>query len=77
MELDATDDSDYVDLGGADFDAEVEWRKDVELSPNDENISEVCFDHFFSRTKEHSKLVDECHSSRRLPHCSTVKKKIK
>ena len=65
MEWGTIDRTDSIDLRGVDLDAEVEWRKDIELNPNDENLSEVYFEHFFPCAKGHAKLVDECNSSRR------------
>ena len=46
-----TDDADSIDLGGVDFVSYAEWIKDVEINPNDENLSEVCFGHFFCTWK--------------------------
>ena len=41
LEWDMTDDEDSIDIGGEGFDTEVEWRKDVELNPNDEILPGV------------------------------------
>ena len=51
LEFDATDDSDSIDLEGAYFDTEVEWRKDIGLNSDDENILEVCFENLFPCAK--------------------------
>ena len=66
--------ADSIDLGRSKFDEEVEWRKFIKINPNDENLLDVHFDHFFPLTKGHARLIDECHSSRKSLHCSTVKK---
>ena len=60
-----TDDSESTYLGGVDFSLDVEWRKDIERNHNDENISEACFERFFSCVKVQTKLIDEHHSSQR------------
>ena len=73
LEWDKAHDTDSIDLGGLDFGSDVEWRKDIEINPNDENIFEACFEHFFPRAKGHAKFIDECHSSRRSPFYSSVK----
>ena len=39
-----TDYSDYVDLGGEEFDSQFKYTKYVALNPNDESLSEVCFE---------------------------------
>ena len=70
------EDADSIDLGGVDFCANAERRKDVELDPNNENLSIVCFENFFPFAKGHTKLIDECRSSRRS-RCHITVKKIK
>ena len=37
------------------------------MSPNDDNIVEVHFEHFFQCAKGHAKLIDEFNFSRRPP----------
>ena len=68
LEQDSADDADYFNLGGADFESDVEWGKYIELRPNDDNLVETYFEHFFLRTKGHAKLIDEFYSSRRSPY---------
>ena len=74
LRWDATDDADSVDLGVGDFYTEFEWRKNIELNPNDKNLSEMRFEHFFPRMKGHTNFFDDHHYSRKSPHHSTVKK---
>ena len=50
-------------------------EKNVELNPNDKNLSEVHFENFFPCTKLHAKLINEDHFSIRSPHHNTFKKK--
>ena len=64
----------YIDLGGVDFDTEVEWKKDIKLNPNNEHVLKVYFEHLFPRMKVHANFFDEHHSSRRPPCCGKVKK---
>ena len=54
---------------GVDFRSYVEYRKETEINPNDENLSGVCFENLFPRAKGHATFIDECHSSRRLTYC--------
>ena len=51
LEWDRIDATNSVNFGGIDFDAQVEWRKDIELNANGENFSEVHFENFFPCTK--------------------------
>ena len=73
MEWETIDDEDSIDLGGVYFGSNVECRKDIEINPNDENLSEACFEHFFPHAKGHAKLIDECHSSGTSPYYNSVK----
>ena len=54
-----TEDSDSTDLRGSEFGTHVEQKKHIELDPNNENISEVCFEHLLQHTKGHVKFIDE------------------
>ena len=69
------DDADYVNLGVMDFESDVDWKKDIELRPNVNDVSEVRFEHLFQRTTWHDKLIDEHYSYRRCPYYSCVKHK--
>ena len=67
------DEADSISLGGVDFESYFEQKKDVESHPNENNLAESCFEHFFQHAKGHAKLIDEQYSSLR-PNCySSVK----
>ena len=76
LEWDTIEDTNSIELEGGDFDADVERRKDIELDPNNENLSELHFKNFFLCAKGNAKFIDEHHSSRISPHYSLVNKKI-
>ena len=67
MEWGSIDDTDYINLGGVDFQSDVEWKKEIELIPNGENLLEVRFEHFFPSAKPHYKLINQFYSSQRSP----------
>ena len=73
LEWEMIEDAQSIDHGREDFGTDVYCRKDIELDPDDENLSDI-FVSIFPCTKGHVKLIDECPSSRRSPHCVTVKK---
>ena len=60
-------------IGVVEFESDVEWKKDIELHPNDNNIVDACFEHFCPCVKGHSKLIYGHNSSRNSPYCSSVK----
>ena len=62
-----------IKIGLIYFESDDEWKKCIELHPNDGNIVEVNFEHLFPHMKVHAKLIDEFHSSRIFPFCSSVK----
>ena len=77
LEWDAMHDSDSIGLGGVDFGSDVELRKDIKINPNDENLSELCFNYFFPHVKVHAKFIGGCYSYRRsLYHSLVDHKKI-
>ena len=73
--MDTIEDADLIDRGGGLFDADIEWKKYIELDPNDEHLSELHFKNFFFCAKGNANFFDEHHSSRLLPHYSLVKKR--
>ena len=73
MQYDIIDDTDYVDLRGVDFHSDIERRKCFAMKTNDENISEIFFEHLFPRAKGYATFIDEFHYFQRLPYCSSVK----
>ena len=67
------DDEYSVNLGGIDFESDAEWKKDIELNPNDDNLAELHFEHLFLCVKGNTKLIDEFNYSRKSPCYSSVK----
>ena len=51
LEYDATDDTGSVIIGGSDFESNVQWKTYIGFHPNDENLTEVCFENFFPCAK--------------------------
>ena len=75
LEWDKIVDMRSIHLGRVDFGTCGESRKDIELDPNDRNLSEVCFENLFPCVKGHAKIIDEYHSSRRLLFLVQLKKR--
>ena len=51
-------DTESVNIAGVDFEFDVGWKKHAESRPNDDNIVEMCFEHFFPLMKRYTELID-------------------
>ena len=60
-------------VSGVEFESDVDWKKGIDLDPNDDDLVGALFEFFFPRVRRHDELIDEYQSSRNSPYCGSIK----